>query len=544
MNFKYLFFLSFCLYFPFGYSAAQSSLNGLVTTPENSPLPYTFISLNKADSTPAVLQADSTGRFDFKSVDNGIYQLKAYAIGYAKFTLSLTITKDTLIHIKLHPLEGSLKEVTVTGNKPVIERRADRIIYHVANSVNATGNNGIELLKKVPGVKITDNAVSLAGRGGLGIMINGRVLHLSEKALVNYLKSFSANQISRIEIITNPSAQYDAEGNAGLLNIITKRNLTTGFSGELHGSLSRFIYKNQPDYKGIKNYGDINGGLALNYNYNKWSVYSNFNYIAGRELWGYGIDVYYPEKHWAMKDTGEYRISTLNWLSGIDYKLNANSTFGFEYSYNRHVEEGADYVRIPIYNHIGKLDSTIKTYATYYPIAQNNAFNLHYIQNLNQSGAKLTINADYFNSYRTDKSNSITQSFTAEDKLKADETARLYDTTLQNIRIYTLKADVAIPTSFAEFSFGSKISFINNYSNIFYYHNNDGGLTLDRDLSNEFRYIENTQALYFNGAKEEGRWKLTAGLRAELTQTKAISYFSNAQVKRHYLKLFPSLLAS
>jgi outer membrane receptor protein involved in Fe transport len=472
------------------------------------------------------------------------YRLSVRSLGFAKKVQDIRIRKDTVVHITLYPLKGFLNQVTIVGNKPVIEHKADRTIFNVANSINAAGSNGLEVLKKAPGIKISDKTISLAGSGSLGIMVNGRLLHLSDKALLNYLKSFSSAQISKIEIITHPSARYDAEGNAGLVNIITRKSNKAGLSGSVEGSIKRFFYEDQPDYKGIKNYGDIDGGIGLDYNNKKWSAYTKLNYSKGREIWGYGIDVYYPDKHWAMKDTGEYRIATFNALGGIDYALSNKTTVGFEYNYIYHMEEGADYVRVPIYNQEERLDSNIRTYATYYPIAKSNAFNLHLIQNLNNSEAKLTLNANYFNFYRTDKSNSITRSYTRDGKLKQKTTQELYDTTLQNIRIYTFKADVSLPASFAQFSFGSKINFINNFSNIFYYHKLYGKRILDTGLSNEFRYIENTQALYADASKDMNKWKVDAGLRAELTETKAVSYFEDTELRKSYLKLFPSLLLS
>lgn len=529
----------------FHYCIAQSKLEGMVMDPHSQAIAYATVSLSASDSTLiSTVQSDSSGNFTFQRLPLDQYRLSVYALGYGMEQINIRMLKDTTIHILLQPLKGSLNEITIVGNKPVIERKADRIIYNVANSINAAGSNGLEVLKKAPGIRINDKTISLAGSGSIGIMVNGRLLHLSDRALLNYLRSFSASQISRIEIITHPSAQYDAEGNAGLINIITQKSHKAGLSGNLDGAIKRFFYTDQPDYKGIKNYGDIDGGVGLDYNNKKWSAHTNLNYSTGREIWGYGIDVYYPDKHWAMKDTGQYRIATFNALAGIDYSLSSKTTIGFEYNYVYHMEDGADYVRVPVYSPKGQLDSSIRTYATYYPIAKSNGFNLHLIQDLNQSGAKLTLNADYFNFYRTDKSNSITRSYTGSGELKENDTHQLYDTTMQNIRIYTFKADVAMPTPFAQFSFGGKASFINNYSNIFYYHKIDGQRILDLGLSNEFRYIENTQALYAEGSKDMNKWKVDAGLRAELTQTKAISYFEDTELKNSYLKLFPSILLS
>lgn len=527
------------------YSVAQSALKGTVTDRQNGMVPYATISLSGPDSVViATVQSDSAGNFVFHKLQSNEYRLSVYSFGFAGYSREVRVIKDTLLHIVLEPLKGALNEFTVVGNKAVIERRPDRTIYNVSSSITAAGSNGLEVLKKAPGIRVTDKAISLAGRGGLAVMVNGRVLHLSDKALLDYLKSFSSSEISRIEIITHPSASYDAEGNAGIVNIITKKSNKAGLSGNLEGAVKKFFYKDQPDYKGIKNYGDLEGALGINYNKGKWSAFANVNYSPGREIWGYGIDVYYPDKHWAMKDTGEYRIATVNTVAGIDYALSSKTTIGFEYNYVYHTEEGADYVRVPVYNTDKGLDSSLRTYATYYPVAKSNGFNLHLLQDLNSSGAKLILNADYFNFYRFDRSDLTTHGYDSEGDFMEGDSRQLYDTTLQNIRIYTFKADVTVPTSFAQFSFGSKVSFVNNYSDIYYYNIIDGNRMLDSGLSNAFRYIENTQALYGQASKDMGRWKAEAGLRAELTETKAFSYFQGNKLSTSYLKLFPSILLS
>lgn len=519
---------------------AQFKLRGRITDTAGHPLSEATVLLTSSESSQ-IAASDVDGAFIFDNLKEDQYVIAVYSINHAAEKISLFLKDDTLVHIPLNPLHQSLQAFTVAGKKPVIERKGDRIIFNVANSISAAGTNGMEVLEKAPGVKVSGSNISLAGKGAMGVMLNGRLLHLSGKALIGYLRAFPSANIEQVEIITHPSAKYDAEGLAGLVNIITKGSDKIGWSGNLTGSIKRFFYRNQPNYKGIKNYGDIDGSAGLYYNSQRWSFYTQANYTAGRELWGYGIDVFYKDMHWAMKDTGEYRIATFNLLAGTDYKVGRNTTIGLSYNYSFHLEDGADYVRTPVYNNKGERDSLIKTFATYYPVSKGNAFNLHLVQKLNGSGAKLNLNADYFNYYRTDKSNLKTGSYLNDGTISDAGVSRLYDTTMQNIRIYTFKADLHIPTPFAKWTFGGKTSFINNYSNIYYYHVDGEKRTLEERLSNEFRYIENTQSLYADAAKQINNWQLSAGLRAEVTQTKAISYFEDLDVKEHYLKLFPAL---
>jgi hypothetical protein len=541
MSAKRVFILLPCLVLSFFYCSGQSTLTGTVTGQNAAAIPYATVSLSDVAGKSSVVQADTAGRFMFKNLITRTYRVKIYSLGYGMVDSTIRIDRDTVIHISLKPLKGSLKGVTVRADKPFIERKPDRVIYHLAGNVTAAGADGLEALSKAPGIKINNNIISLAGKGLVSVMVNDRLLHLSGEELTRYLKSMSAGQIDKIEIITHPSARYDASGGGGLINIITKQNKQPGLSGDIQGSLMRFLFTNPPDY-GVPVYGYGTGSANLNYNAPKWSAYGNVTYNRGRELEGYGIEIDYPKQHWAMGDTGDYKHSTINFLAGADYKINTHTTVGFQYTFGKEVYQGADYVHNPIYNIGGGVDSILRSFATYYPIALSNSLNLHFINDLGTNGQKLTVDADYFNYYRTDLSSFRTNTYSGEGKLIPGSETRYKDTTKQNILVYTLKADLELPTPFAKFMVGGKLSFIDNYSNIYYYKNDS--LTLNHALSNEFRYNENTQALYASAIKAIGSWKLQAGLRTELTQTTGISYFLNRKTRHTYLKLFPSVLVS
>lgn len=507
-----------------------------------APLPYATISLTDAHGVASVTQADSLGRFAFRDRAPGSFTVTAYFPGFSRATFMLPLSRDTSLDILLKPLSGSLRQVTVVGAKPVIIQKNDRTIFDVAQSVTASGASGLELLGKVPGVQVSNSEISVAGKGVAAVMVNGEPVHLSGKALTQYLQSFSAGQIERIELISHPSAAYDAEGGAGLINIVTRKSAGEGFTGEASGSLMRFFFTNPPDY-GVSNFGYGDGSLHLSYGAHRWSAYANVNYSQGRELEGYGIDIRFPDKHWAMGDTGDYRHWTVNVLAGGDVKVGKNTSLGVQYNYGYELYSGADHVQVPVYGPGGQRDSTLRTYAVYYPIAFTNALNLHLIHQW-KGGGKLTLNADYFNYYRTDRSVLVASNYDGDDKLLPESTVRYVDTTKQNILIYTGKADLELPTPFAKILLGGKLSFIHNYSNIYYYLPDQAPGDIDSVLSNEFTYVENTQALYGSAEKETGRWKLAAGLRLETTQTRGISYFFHEKIDHRYLRLFPSVSIS
>lgn len=435
-----------------------------------------------------------------------------------------------------------LREITVTAGKPAIEESGGKLIYNVSSNITAAGSNVLEALGKVPGVKLNDNEISITGKGTVKVMVNDRLVQLSGIDLIRYLKSMSASQISKIEVIRNPSAQYDAEGNAGLINITTKQTKKEGYSGTVQANAKRWIHNPSLVY-GTRNYEAVNASATLNYNAARWSAYGSINLDQDQHLEGFRTTIYYPKQTWQQSDTGKYLYYNVNIVAGADYKVSKNTSIGFNYQGGKNLYDGSDHVNNPVFdNATGKIDSVMKTYATYYPIADNHSVNLHSTINFDSTGRKLLLNADYINYFRSDRSEFETNSYTGTHLEQPTGTTRFHDNNRQAIKIYTLKADMEFPTHFAKFLFGGKLSFIDNYSNAFYYNKADNGdLVYNTDLSNEFDYKENTQALYVSMNKEQGAWKYEAGLRGELTQTNGYSYTLDEHTPQHYFRLFPSL---
>ncbi|NSL88792.1 TonB-dependent receptor [Chitinophaga sp. Mgbs1] len=435
-----------------------------------------------------------------------------------------------------------LQAVTVSGNTAIIQKSDDKTVYRLSNSITAQGTDVLDAIGKIPGVKVGTDAIGLAGKGAVKIMINNRLMNLSGEDLMRYLKSLSASQVSKIEVITNPSARYETDGNAGLINIVLQHDKKQGYSGSLQLS-SKLSAPGVSEAYGKKTFGELAGSGTINYNTGKWSAYGSVNVTKDRHLEGFGIDLQYPQKTWMQTDTGLYTFNNLSVVAGVDYKLSSRATIGVSYLGGKNNYKGADHVRNPVYDLSGKQQQLMTTYADYYPVAATNSFNIHSDITLDSSGKKLLLDADYFNYYRTDRSDFESNSYGADGKLQPNGRTRIYDDNKQHINVYTLKADADIPAKFAKYQVGGKLSFISNYSNAFYYDKaNDDRLTLNRNLSNEFDYSENTQALYGSASKHISNWNLQAGLRGELTQTKGYSHTLQQTHRQQYLKLYPSVL--
>lgn len=520
---------------------AQIKLNGNISNNSNTPVSGAIITMAGSNQT---LQTDSSGTFVFKNLKAGTYQLIASYVGYEQFRVELSLTHDTTIQVELKLSNTQLNTVSITASKAAIENSTEKTTFNVASSITANGSDALTAISKIPGIRVNNDEISIVGKGQVKVMVNDRMVQLDGVDLTHYLRSLSANQISKIEVIKNPSAQYDANGNAGLINITTKQSKKAGLSGNVQISDKQWLHNPATVY-GTSNYWMLNSSANLNYNSAKLSAYGSLNIDGDHHLEGFETDIFYPTQVWKQTDTGNYRMHNVSYVAGVDYKLSPKTTIGASYIGGNLTYDGSDHVNNPVYNQNGKLDSTLRTYATYHPVALSNSVNLHTIIHFDTTGKMLAINADYFNYYRTDYSDFETNTYLPDGSLIPSANTRYHDTNKQNINVYTFKADAEIPTSFAKIAFGAKISFIDTYSNAFYYDvTGENARSYNTNLSNEFDYKENTQSLYINLEGGKNKWKYQASLRGELTQTKGYSYTLNQTTPQNYFKPFPSLLVS
>lgn len=368
--------------------SAQFIFSGTIKNSLNNPLANTSVVLsNHSNNQKRISQTDSTGFFSFKNLPAGIYFLKISLAEYEKYEKSFLLAKDSIVNIFLVQSNVRLNEVTVTANKQTIKNNIDEVVYNVSNSITAKGGDALTALTKIPGIKVDNNGVSIAGKGEAKVMVNNQLVQLSGTDLIRYLKSISSNQVSKIELIKNPSSAYDAEGNAGLINITTKQSKKQGYSGNIQVSDLHWFHHPAIVY-GTSNYWLANGSANISYNSKKWSVYGSLNVAQDHELEGFETDVFYPKQSWLQTDTGDYTYQNINVVAGVEYKLSKKATFGMSYLGGKNIYVGSDNVNNPIYNNAGTLDSTLHTYATYHPVAFSNSINLHTVVLFDTSGKK------------------------------------------------------------------------------------------------------------------------------------------------------------
>ncbi|MGX5819834.1 outer membrane beta-barrel protein [Chitinophaga lutea] len=512
---------------------AQIHIAGKVSEPSGRPVPHTTVVL--LDTKGKLVTAaftDSLGRYRLESPAKGAMQLMLSSMEYETAPFFFNLQRDTSILLTGTLKQRRLQTVEVTAARPVLEQQADRIVFNPDRSITAAGSDGMELLAKIPGVRVTGDRIDIAGKGAVRVMVNGRLVRLTDTELENYLRSIAAADIRKIEVITAPSAQYDADGNAGLINIVTRRDRNPGFTGSVQGNYKRNNFDN----------GNLGGNVT--WNTGRWALAAGVNANKGRLLEGFESDVYFPRATWQLSDTGDFSFRTLNTSFNADYTLSKRSVIGVSHTYGFRNYKGSDHVFNPYYSQHATPDSILRTYAEYDPVALTHTFNLHYIAAFDSAGTKLSIDGDYLTFNRRDTSRFNSNSFGPAGQEMPWGHAQYFNTAKQRIRIYTLKADLDIPTAFANWSVGGKINFIDNYSNAFYYRLPENIRDQDGSRSSEFSYKENTQALYVSATKSIHRWTIQAGLRGEYTTVKGLSLLLGEENEQRYFKLFPSALVS
>jgi hypothetical protein len=422
-------------------------------------------------------------------------------------------------------VEKQIKEVTVVGQKKLIERKVDRLVFNVENSISAAGGDALDALKVTPGLRVQNNQITMIGKSGMSVMIDDRILQLSGDDLINYLKSIPSDNIKSIEVITTPPAKYDAEGNSGIVNIVLKKakqdswNLTA-----------------QESYRQGK-YAVNNGGLLFNFNKNKLTLTSEINYSFGKQHYVNKGEYFYPDEYWNdgnnLVDKNEYFSGRL----GMDYKINSKLTIGGLYNFSHSKNDSHD---MGITKILGNSDfDLIETPATRNGKSNFQTANLHGIYEIDTIGKKLSIDFTYLN-YKKDDDSSFETSYLFKnqliDRLKANNLGE------QNINNYSFIADMEHPLKSVKLNYGGKFSFSKTDNNISYFDLNSAIPVLDPNNSDCFIYKERNEALYFSASKNFGeKFKAKAGLRMEATQIEGTSLTTNEVNKRNYTKLFPTV---
>ncbi|NML40913.1 TonB-dependent receptor [Chitinophaga sp. G-6-1-13] len=520
---------------------------GKVIRTGEQPVEFATITLLKAGDSSLVKGAiaDINGKYEFEQIKQGKYLIAAAAVGmnraYSK-PFEVGASGVTVPALAMEAASKSLKAVDVTARKPFIEQKADKMVVNVESSITAAGGNAMEVLEKSPTINVDkDGNISMKGKGGVVIMIDGKPTNMTSQDVAELLKSMPASNLEQIELIANPSAKYDAAGNAGIINLKLKKNKSYGTNGNVNLGVSQGVRSR------------ANGALNLNHRNEKVNIFGSYNYSYRRQEQELGV-------YRTMTNEGRYQVFDQNTGTdqksdyqggkiGMDYFISKNHTLGVMADLSRRDRNMSSDAITKIGN--GNLvDSILHTNSGESGRWQRGAYNLNYRGILDSTGKELNIDLDY--ARITQKLNS---SIFALNRDGADKALLNSDTSRNgqpsSIEIKSAKIDYVHPLKGqAKLEAGAKVSFVTTDNDARFDSLRTGSWIKDERRSNHFIYKENINAAYININKQFKKVFVQIGLRGEQTHITGNSAFTQDQQAKEirndssYFNLFPSAAMS
>jgi iron complex outermembrane receptor protein len=446
-----------------------------------------------------------------------------------------SIEKDSIEAFR----KQNLKTVQVVGRKKNVEQKIDKTIINVDASATNTGTSALEVLEKSPGVQVDkDGNISLKGKQGVTILVDGRPTYLNGEQLASMLKGIESSQLEQIEIMTNPPSKYDAAGNSGVINIKTKKNKTKGFNGNISAGY------------GQGKYPKTNESISLNYRAGKINLYANYGYSQNTSFRDMHIyrryinDLKETRAIFDQQGNNHHERSNNNLKLGMDYYLNKKTTMGIVLSGFTNPETDRGHNTSFLKDAQGEIDSIVETKALYKDRWKNGSINLNLRHTYDSTGRELDFDIDAI-SYGVSNNQQLTNIAYTPLMIKQAEDRLLGDLPM-NINIYSAKSDYTHPLKKqARIEAGWKSSYVVTDSKAKYYNIIDNSIVPDYTKTNFFRYKENINAAYINYNKQiTAKFSIQAGLRFENTNYSGLQYGnptrSDSSFTNTYNGLFPT----
>jgi len=530
----------------------SGKVSGKVIDGNEKVIESATITLIKAkDSSVAKMgAAGKDGNFEFDAVAEGKYMVAVSAVGHKKafsttFDINTANTSVVLKTMELVPVSKDLAGVTVVARRPLIEQHIDRTVVNVEAAVSNVGATALEVLEKSPGITVDkEGSISLKGKQGVQIFIDGKPSYLNGADLVNLLKNMSASQLDQIEIMTNPPAKYDAAGNSGIINIKTKKNKAKGFNGSVNAGYSQGVYARTNESLNL-NYRNGKFNSFLNYSFNKNNSYQQLViHRVYKETDGKTVKAMFDQVAFMPRSN-----SNNNLKFGMDFFASKKTTIGFVATGFISPENQRNYNTSYLKNAAGGVDSIVYSTSNAKNKWKNGSVNLNFRHQYDSTGRELTADVDYSKYSSNNNQLFMNASFTPDwvEKGQTDLKSNLP----VDIDIYSAKLDYTHPLKKqAKLEAGIKTSYVNtdNAANYFNVYGNTENV--DYDKTNRFLYKENINAAYINYNKQFKKFGVQAGLRFENTNYKG-HQLGNAQkpnadssFSRTYNNIFPTVFVS
>ena len=524
---------------------AQGKISGQIMDDKSKIVEFASVTLLKAKDSTLVKGAlsDGSGSFEFEKIPSGEYLVNISQMGYKKFyTPKFSLDSDNpsvkLMNLILSEDSKQLSEVQVIAKKPFIEQQIDRTVVNVENSIVSAGATALEVLEKAPGVTVDkDGNISLKGKQNVMVLMDGKSTYMSASDLANLLRNMQSSSLEKIEIMTNPPAKYDAAGNAGVINLKTKKNQNMGLNGSATVGFGYGFYKSLPKE---------NGSLNLNYRQGKLNLFGNFSGNHRKNFQINEINRKFVENGKTLSGfdqvtDSDKQNSSISYKMGADYFLDSKNTIGVLFNGMRgNYTEILDN-RAIIKNSLGQQDSTSITKGNISNDWANYSANINFKHVIDSTGKEWTADADYARYNANNNMMYRTSKYDLSNILR--QTRNEDGMTESKIDIYSIKTDLVYPINkTSKFEAGLKSSYVNSNNDMrFEFLVGDlNNRVLDPTRTRDFLYKENINAGYLNYSTTFKKLSIQLGLRAENTIGQG-TLKGKELLNRNYTNLFPSV---
>jgi outer membrane receptor protein involved in Fe transport len=530
LKLKPLFFL-FLLTPILGYNQ-EFSILGKVLDEQGSPIAFANVILMTQNDSTVVngTSTDDNGFFKLNAIIPDTYDFRISYIGFKEVSKELLVDKDIdLGTITLQEETQNLDEVSLVYKKPTFKKEADRLVFDVENSALVEGNI-LQVLKSTPGVLVINNTITIKNITPT-VFINNRKVNISSFELAQLLENSSANSIKAVEVITNPSAKYDASSGV-VLNIIMSKNLVTGYRGNVFANYEQGVF---PRY---------NTGMSHFFKSEKINLYANYSYSDRKENRDDTEDINYLDDNQTIDENWQSYTNRNKWTKSHNININ------FDYNINdkNTLSLSTNMLFLPYYKYkksnITNVYDSTKFLDFYYNSnslqnyeRHNMAFDLDFEHQF--SKGKLSINT-HITDYDDNQNQDVISNYFEEDGTFIETTA-FNSRNDQHTKIFAAKADYNLPISeTSSFETGLKSSHIETNSATLQYDIVNGQEILDPNNTDDFDYKEYIQAAYINYSEDWEKWSIILGLRTEQTNIKSNSIANNQTNNQNYLEWFPT----
>lgn len=521
--------------------AQNGYIRGILTDDSGNAQAYANLGLFSASDSSLIkaeLSGDN-GSFEFNQLEDGNYTLKVSYVGFEDVVRSnIAINGKGPVElgtIAMNKSSVQLGEATVSAKRSILEVKPDRTVFNVEGTINSIGTDAVSLMRKAPGVTVDNNDnISLLGRSGVLIFIDGKEIPLSGQELANYLQNLQAEQIDRLEIISNPGSKYEAKGNAGIIDIRLKRDKNFGTNGSVsssvtQGKYTKFNLSSNANYRNKLLNVFANAGLGRHKGYHLMSFKSFQNDLFLNEI-----------------NDGRHARNYVNFRLGTDFFLSPKHTLGFLVggNFSKGENDGFNRIEISEQAQMSSIDSILRANTFAESPRNNQTYNINYKF---EDGKKRTLNIDadygYFDNDNTRNQDNVYYDYAETIPLSGVNNSF---NTPSDIWIWTTKVDFEQDLFSGKIGLGAKYSDVKSDNTFLVYDDLDLNGSLDNKRSNEFEYREKVAAAYINYAKKiNDKIQMSAGLRAEKTDVvgNLIAYLPELQeppVDLDYLSFFPS----